>query len=256
LKQLQNISILIGVFVFCGILYGFSLNKQNKQRVVNVDVNISDDATLGFVDQALVENLLRHDGNYILGQSIDSIHVQEIEDLVNKNPFVSDAEAYVGIDGTFHISIEQRKPVMRVMGKDGASFYVDDRGVSMPISPIHVAKVIPCTGVKNIDRKFYFHSESIASNKDLLAAYNVAKEIKSDKLLSKQFVQLALDKEDDIILIPRVGNHEIILGSATDVREKFKKLNAFYEEGIGQSNWNIYKSIDLSFAGQVVCKKR
>jgi len=256
LKNLQNIFILFGVFTFCGLLYGFSLNKQNKQRVAKVDVRITDHAKIGFVDNALVENLLRQAGNYILGQAVDSVHVQEIEDKVKDNPFVADAEAFVALDGTFHISIQQRKPVLRVIGENGMSFYVDDNGESMPVSNIHVAKVIPCTGVKNIDPKFYVAKESIVGNEDIFSAYKVALKIKEDDFFSKQFVQMEMDKDHELVLIPRVGNHEIIFGSATDIDLKLKKLNAFYEKGIGQSNWNIYKTVDLSFEGQVVCKKR
>ncbi|MFN6085466.1 MAG: hypothetical protein ACK476_11145, partial [Fluviicola sp.] len=63
----------------------------------------------------------------------------------------------------------------------------------------------------------------------------------------------------DFILIPQVGGHEIVFGTANsdrDVKEKFEKLKTFYKEGIPYEGWNKYSSINLKYKNQIVGKKR
>ena len=95
-----------------------------------------------------------------------------------------------------------------------------------------------------------------AYNKTLLEQlFEVAMFTGSDELWSAQFVQFYVNEEGDIELIPRVGNHRIILGDTQNMKEKFDKLLLFYQKGMKASEWNKYNTINLKFAGQVVCTK-
>ncbi len=242
--------------MFFGLLYGFSLSKQKKMRFQEVRIDISDRNEMSFVTQSTMEKLLTHNGNYVNGQIIDSVDVESIERRVNNNPYVKHAEAYVDLQGVFHLEVSQRNPIVRVIGDEGRSFYIDEDGVSMPTSDIYTEKVIPCTGVMGISPKYYHNRESVKGDDVLLDVWKLSVAIHSDEFFKKQFVQLDINKDGEAILIPRVGNHEIIFGKINDIDKKLIKLTAFYENGIKQSNWNIYKSIDLNYKGQVVCKKR
>ena len=71
-----------------------------------------------------------------------------------------------------------------------------------------------------------------------------------------QIEQLYVNKEFEIELIPRVGNHRIVVGDATDIKTKLDKLKVFYDKGLNKTGWNEYSVINLKFANQVVCKKR
>jgi len=186
---------------------------------------------------------------------MDSVNIQEIEERVKRNAFVKDAEAYADLEGNFFLSVDQRKPVLRVVNPSGSSFYIDEDGLSMPVSDIYSAQVIPCTGLK-VEQKYINSKTSVLEDSVLMDVWKVAAVINADPLFSKQFVQLDVDQQQEIVLIPRVGNHEIRLGKAENIEKKFENLTAFYQKGINQSNWNIYKTIDLSFDGQIVCKKR
>ncbi|MFT4659868.1 MAG: cell division protein FtsQ [Patiriisocius sp.] len=241
---------------FIGLIYGFSLNKLNNTRFGKVNIKIVDQHELGFINESVMDRLLVHSGNYVLGQLVDSVNIQKIEERIRNNSFVKTAEAYANIEGDFFLKVEQRKPVMRIVANDNSSFYVDENGFSMPISGLYSAKVIPCTGILVGADLYAKTSRSIEDNKKINSAWEVANIVMSDPFLSKQFVQLDIDSKNEIVLIPRVGNHEIKIGKADNLDAKFRKLKAFYHKGIEQSNWNIYKSIDLSFDGQVVCKKR
>lgn len=85
--------------------------------------------------------------------------------------------------------------------------------------------------------------------------YDLAVFIRNDELWRVQIVQMYVNDEGDIELIPRVGNHRIILGDTQNMEEKFSKLQQFYQKGLGATGWNNYNTINLKFSGQVVCTK-
>jgi cell division protein FtsQ len=67
--------------------------------------------------------------------------------------------------------------------------------------------------------------------------------------------QIFVNADNDMVLVPKIGNHVIIFGDANQIEIKFKKLLAFYREGMNRIGWSAYKSIDVRFDGQVICKK-
>ncbi|MFZ1360247.1 MAG: hypothetical protein WAS28_17240, partial [Saprospiraceae bacterium] len=86
-------------------------------------------------------------------------------------------------------------------------------------------------------------------------AFEVIKAIYKDPFMSAMTEQLLVDENKDISIIPKLGNHKIILGDATDLENKFKKLAIFYKEGMPPEGWSLYKEINLKFKNQVVAKK-
>jgi cell division protein FtsQ len=85
----------------------------------------------------------------------------------------------------------------------------------------------------------------------------IAKRIDADTFLRAQMVQIYFSDDKGIELIPRVGNHVIVLGDVSDLDEKFSKLKIFYRDGLERTgNWNDYTYIDLQFKNQIVCTKK
>jgi cell division protein FtsQ len=80
--------------------------------------------------------------------------------------------------------------------------------------------------------------------------------INGDSFWSAQIDQVYVDGNDEIDLIPRVGNHIVHLGTFENFRGKLRNLQAFYEDVLPQVGWNKYSIINLEFKDQVVCKKR
>ncbi|MEG2370780.1 MAG: hypothetical protein RSB23_06420 [Alistipes sp.] len=62
----------------------------------------------------------------------------------------------------------------------------------------------------------------------------------------------------DLTLIPRSGNHAILFGeieNAEAVQCKFDKLLHFYRNGFNKFGWEEYRTINVKYKDQVVCKK-
>ncbi len=57
-------------------------------------------------------------------------------------------------------------------------------------------------------------------------------------------------------LIPRVGAHQILLGSMDQWEKKLRNLELLYEQGLSKYGWNTYQTISLKYTNQVICTKR
>lgn len=57
----------------------------------------------------------------------------------------------------------------------------------------------------------------------------------------------------DLELTPRSGNYTILFGRLDDAEQKLDKLLRFYQEGLGKAGWDRYRTINVKYAGQVVC---
>ena len=80
------------------------------------------------------------------GKTLSSINITLLEKIINKNPFVADAEVFSTIDGKINIEVKQRRPVVRIVNFKDESFYIDDQGVFMPLSEKYTARVPVANG--------------------------------------------------------------------------------------------------------------
>jgi cell division protein FtsQ len=87
--------------------------------------------------------------------------------------------------------------------------------------------------------------------------WQITKRIDADTFLRAQMVQVYITEDKKFELIPRVGNHIIVLGDISDLDEKLNKLQIFYHDGLNRTgSWNDYSIIDLQYKNQIVCTKK
>jgi cell division protein FtsQ len=79
--------------------------------------------------------------------------------------------------------------------------------------------------------------------------------ITHDKFLKAQIAQIYVNEQNEFELVPRIGNHIILLGTAEDLDDKFRRLVAFYRYGLNKIGWNKYNVINIKYKNQVVCSK-
>ncbi len=60
----------------------------------------------------------------------------------------------------------------------------------------------------------------------------------------------------EVELTPRSGNHTILFGRLEAFDEKFDRLLRFYRGGLYRAGWDRYRTIDVRYAGQVVCTEQ
>jgi len=64
-----------------------------------------------------------------------------------------------------------------------------------------------------------------------------------------------VNERHELELIPRKGNHVVLLGDTQELKEKMNKLFIFYTQGLNKIGWNNYQVINIKYKNQVVCSK-
>lgn len=86
--------------------------------------------------------------------------------------------------------------------------------------------------------------------------YNFVLFLQKDRFWNDQIVQIYVNADHDVELVPLVGNQRILLGSLDDYPEKLEKLRLFYDQAIPKVGWEKYSMINLKYKNQIVCTKR
>lgn len=252
------------VVVFSGLiaLLGFVGSTQNKKVCRNIRIDIDHSNGNYFVEEEDIFAMVYHEMDTLIGRPIDAINAEALEYKINHHPAVAESEVYKTIDGELVVKVFQRTPIVRVFAFDGDSYYIDSTGSVMPPSEKYTSRVLIANGhiydsfldINQLDLGQLNDSTRGTTMVDDVFAY--AEFIRKDPFWLAQIEQLYVNKEFDIELIPRVGNHRIVFGNGSDIEKKFNKLKIFYNKGLNKTGWNEYNIINLKYSGQVVCTKR
>ena len=242
------------------VMLSFINRKDESLNCVNLKITIDDSHR--FIDSASIVNALIRNNITIDSCNIDALDFNNIETIIETNPSVNNAEVYTDFNGVLNISVKQRNPIMRIITKNNNSFYIDDKCKLMPMCDRYTANVIIING--EISERFLtsMNSPTDISNDEhkypftLQDLYTFVSFLNENELWKYQIEQIYINEDKEFELIPRVGNHIIILGKLDNFKFKLGKLEAIYKKGFAQTDWNIYSTINLKYSNQVICKKR
>lgn len=263
LKIVYTIAIIsIAVVFMC--FTGVYVHRNNQESVCRkIDISIGNEGGDIYITSGDVEQWLGEGGFHPLNERLDAIDTDSIEKALKSRDYVKKVQAYVAGTNTLHIEIEQRQPVLRLFLDDSLSIFLDSERVPLTVRGNFACDipVVTCSGMKKqtpgvavkkeaeIDN---FLTENVHLFDNLL---NFVKFIHSDTLWNALFVQINLDEQDEIELIPRVGNHTILMGDLSDYEQKLGKLEAFYKNEFHSPDFGGYKFINLKYSNQIVCAK-
>lgn len=237
------------------VITSLAFTEIRQQRVLckKIEININRDDENYFINKQDVYKILYSAGDSLIGTRIERIPVSLLERLIRMNKYVEDADVFIDIKGRLQVNIEQRKPMLRIMNNTNQSFYIDEKGGKMPLSSLYTANVLIANG--NIAEQYDGKNDSISSvlMKSLFYLTNV---IRHDKFWDAQVEQIYIEPNQDIVLIPRVGDHKIIFGDTSNAIEKFENLLVFYQKALPKVGWQTYHTINVKFKGQLVCSRR
>ncbi|WP_238784916.1 cell division protein FtsQ/DivIB [Blattabacterium cuenoti] len=191
-----------------------------------------------FVNEEIINKLLKIEKNK---KKIGQLCIFTMEQKLNNYPFIKKSEVFLSVDGTLNIKILQKEPILRI--KNGnQEYYLTKEAEDLELSSIYSSKVLLAKGSFSKEEKKHLA--------------DLVKTINSDELLKNQIISIKKTVPNLFILIPKIGNHHIILGNIKDFKSKLNKLKAFYKQYINKIDMNQYQSIDLQYKDQVVAKKR
>jgi len=232
------------------VLMGFISSKRNGAVCQGVKIIIP--GTQAFVSQEDVFSIIEGFEGPLVGRSMKHLPIHDLENKLKENPFIKKVRVFAEMDGTVQVKIEQREAIIRIINNVGNDFYLDRAGVKFPTSRLYAPHVIVANG--NVAERFNDKQDTMQSAqlKDL---YKVALFLQTDSLWNSQVEQLYVNGEQDIELVPRIGNQKIILGNGDSLQAKFDKLLVFYKQIVPKAGWGMYKTVNLKFDNQLVCEK-
>ncbi|WP_010419338.1 cell division protein FtsQ/DivIB [Anaerophaga thermohalophila] len=239
MKRVKQILLWSLLLLYFPVMLG--LVESHHQEVVcsEVEVNVLDSLQTRFINHEAIRNavLMKFEG--ILGEPVNSLKLNEIEAFVEKHPAVRNCEVYNTIEGHLKIDLLQHYPLFRVF-EDNRSYYIDEDGNEMPLFDNFTARVMVVSGAIEGQMEHLIY---------------IARLFRNDPFWSAQMEQLYIKQNGDYVLVPRVGDHLILLGQPERIDEKLRNLRALYKQGLSPREWNNYQVINLKYKGQVLCSK-
>lgn len=239
----KNVGILLLMLALLSYLFYVLIDFAGREKedvCHQVIVVVKDSADIQFISKQDVEDMLIQKNIKIKGEKMNAINADSIETVLEKDKVILNAECYKTTAGDFRIDIWQRKPIFRV--QSAKPYYVDTEGKIIVVESF-IARVPIVTGM--VDKGF-----AIKELKDFVLF------LSKNEFWNAQIVQIDVLPDNEIILIPLVGDHEIELGSLENYEQKLNKLNEFYLKGLNEIGWGDYKRISIKYKNQVVCTKK
>jgi cell division protein FtsQ len=208
-------------------LLAAAMRNQKNQRCSGYNIVIKGGKENLFVDESDIRKML---GTVVKGNIKDqprsAFDLRKMEQTLEDNVWISDAELYFDNKDVLQVTIKERQPIARVFTTAGKSFYVDLNEKRMPLSDKISARLPVFTG---------FPEKKLLTPRDSILLHDIK-----------------ITKEREFEMIPLVGNHVVKLGNGSDMERKFNRLYIFYKNILSKTGFDKYKTIDVQYTGQVV----
>jgi cell division protein FtsQ len=250
------LAILVSPVLVGGIL--FYVNKAEQQvSCVEIKVNFLRRGEGELIKESEVLDLVSKYCNSSSGQA-NGLQVSVLENKLEMLPAVKNAEVYRKINGELFVEVEQRIPVCRIFDQSGSDYYLDVSGEIFPSVPGISVRVPVVNGFLHEPynkRRSVMTSDSLKRVSRLDDLHSLFSAIRRDAFRTALVEQVWVSETGEFELIPKIDDHVILFGDTAQMDGKFNKLKIFYEEGLNTFGWNNYRTIDLRYNHQIICKK-
>lgn len=219
-------------------------SEKPANRVCHkMEFAIKDTSNSRLITKDEIDELLKQKGIYPVGKKMEDIESKTIEKILCAHPLIGNAECYKTAGDIVCIEINQRIPVLRIMSNNGDNYYIDAKGRIIPPGANCLVHLAIATG----DVKKSFAMKELSQFGSFL---------QNDPFWRSQIEQINVLQNNEIELVPRVGDHIVFLGKLDHFEAKLGKLKQFYEKALNQVGWNKYARISMEFGNQIICTKK
>jgi len=264
MKTWQKIALIVPSIIILIVLLAFIHKAQNETVLALPKIIIHVDGESSFLTETELQQRLESENLIYAGQTFEHLNIHAIERHIEAMPEVKKVLVYAKIGPNWLIDVELRVPIARIFNQDGETYYLDSEGYTMRPSSAHTARVVVVNGcipdkLNSPPVPELINNDSLKSIHKLDDVYRITNYVCNDPFLRAQVAQIHLQKNGDFVLIPQVGGHTILFGTAyteQEVSDKFKKLKVFYKHGLPFEGWNKYSEIILKYENQIIGKKK
>jgi cell division protein FtsQ len=194
-----------------------------------------------FVTQETVNKLLIENNVNAKSISKDKLDLNKLEKRLNKHEMIEKSDVFVSVDGELKAVVKQKTPIARICNKQ-ESFYIDYKGVKMPLSTNFTARVPLVSG--ELNKK---NSAKIAK---------LLRTLFDDEFFKKNIIGVQIMPNGSLKMLNRNYNFQIDFGGIVRMQAKLNNYKAFFQKASLDNSLYKYKTIDLRFTQQVVCTKK
>ncbi len=241
------------VFLIAIVIVSAISKKQSQvTNKINVSVNNLEGnntlITTDYVYNIINKNFQKKLNNQILA----GVDLKSVELKLEEDNFIKDANVYLTASNDINIIIDQRMPILRIIDNKGLNYYLDKEGKKISFVDNYTVNVPVATGYIPA----YTQNFQTSKNQTYNQLFELIKIIQKDLFFNSLVQQIYVDELGEFTLIPIVGDQKIKIGKLEDFENNKDALLPFYQQGISNEGWDMYKTINLKFKGQVVAVKK
>ena len=260
-KNIILYSLFACIFIACFVFYSI-LSKDKKYTNMVFDIDYPSDTL--FTEKEFSQFVATAYPS-IIGQLIDSVDISAFEKKIETYSYISNADV-INNRGTLLIKATQEKIIAKIFNNKNEQFYLAESGKLVPKSKNTAGRVIVISG--NINKKyeenyFVYKYKEKTTHSILHILWKMACFIEQDVFWKAQISQIYVNAEQEMELIPTVGEHVILFGNISSaenleevITQRFDNLRNLYVDGFKITGWDKYKSINLKYGTEIPCEKR
>lgn len=233
------------------LLIGFA-NKGNDRNVCNkVIITINNQLNNHFIDDNDIMDMITNGFTEVIeGTPYDDINVRTLENRVNNNSYVQEAEVYRDLKGNLLVNVLLRRPIARIVQYDGPDAYIAEDGAILPVSDKFTSRVLLISGSASKE----IGSLDNIYDTDYSQLFELINHIYVDNFWKAQIAQVVIQDNGEIKLLPQVTKQYIEFGDLNHIENKFSRLKIFYKEILPRKGWNVYSRVNVKYKNQIICE--
>ncbi len=228
-----------------------AMRKRDDKTCKGLNVEITDVKNNLFADKNDISGMLNFMTPSIKGKPIGDFNLQQMEKTLEGNIWIKDAELFFDNNEMLQVKVKEREPVARIFTTAGKSYYIDNDMVRLPLSTKFSARVPVFTNCPLDKTKWNGADSALLIQIKTLSAF-----VTNDAFWMAQIEQIDYTAEKQFELFPKIGDHTIVLGDASELDSKFRRLYIFYKEVLAKTGWDTYSTINIQYKGQVVATRK
>lgn len=256
-KHIVNIA--FGTLLVCVLTGAYLLGMSSRKPIKckGASITVTDSAMNRFISAREIKKFLDEEleGGYI-GVQIDSIDLGRIEEILDSKGAILKSQAYTTKDSLLNVKVTQKMPVVRFQ-KGTKGFYAVEDCSLFPLQSTYTSHVMVVDGYVplKIEHGYLGKPDTEQGCKWLQDIVGLVKYIENSKTWKDKIVQITVLEDSDLMLIPREGQERFLFGQICDIEEKLDKMGLYYKSIRHSKGEGAYKTVDLRFKDQIVCRK-
>lgn len=243
---------LLAAGLFGGYFYHVRsfVRSERASRVCSaVSLTVLDSLETSIIDR---NKLLEEAADRMIDRNCDSIDLFALEKRLRSMGGIRTAEVYSVRGGEkVIVEITQRKPVIRFQNGN-ERHYADSDGYLFPVNNASDVQIVTGNLPLNLPDGYKGFSEN--QGRWIKSMIALAEFVDGNSYWKKTIEQIEVDSNGDIILYSSLDSRRIIFGRPDDIRTKFRKLEAFYRNILPEAGEESYKTVNLKYKNQIICK--